>query len=307
MDREAALREAGQRADEVGRQAADHPRAQEHRVDVPVGVVVGEDRLAEVVLGAGGAQVARGGEDRVDRVVRVLDAVACWRRRRTSPGRGQELHPAERAGGGDVEVAAVVGLDLVDRRQDLPADAVLDAGGLVDREQERRDPELVDEEVRDADRRGARLGQREGRVVERRRAVGVAAGGRRPACAPCPWRPRRSRRASPRRGCEVLPAWNACRCALAGALPAPTGAAWSGPPPACPPAWPPWLAVASGVGGFGDARDGVGLTGSGAARGGRDGPRSMISCTIAGEAGDLTEVDRRAGRHVDGRRDASRR
>ena len=81
----------------------------------------------------------------------------------------------ERAGGGDVEVAAVVGLDLVDRRQDLPADAVLDAGGLVDREQERRDPELVDEEVRDADRRGAGQRQREGRVVERRRAVEVAA------------------------------------------------------------------------------------------------------------------------------------
>ena len=83
----------------------------------------------------------------------------------------------ERAGGGDVEVAAVVGLDLVDRGQDLPADAVLHAGGLVDREQERRDPELVDEEVRDADRRrpGSRAsssgsvgrGRRRGR--ERRR------------------------------------------------------------------------------------------------------------------------------------------
>ena len=63
-----------------------------------------------------------------------------------------ELHPADGARGLDVEVAAVVGLDLVDRREDLPAHAVLDAGGLVDREQEGRDPELVDEEVRDADR-----------------------------------------------------------------------------------------------------------------------------------------------------------
>ena len=49
------------------------------------------------------------------------------------------------------------------------------------REQERRDAELVDEEVRHADRRGAGRRQREGRVVERRRAVAV--------------RPRRLRRA----------------------------------------------------------------------------------------------------------------
>ena len=46
--------------------------------------------------------------------------------------------------------------------------AVLDAGGLVDREQERRDPELVDEEVRDADPRRAWLGQRVARVRRRR-------------------------------------------------------------------------------------------------------------------------------------------
>ena len=84
----------------------------------------------------------------------------------------------ERARGRDVEVAAVVGLDLVDRREDLPAHAVLDAGGLVEREQERRDPELVDEEVRHADRGGAGHRQREGRVGRasaRRRARGRAA------------------------------------------------------------------------------------------------------------------------------------
>ena len=75
MDGEAALGQAGERADEVGGQAADQARAHEHRVDVPVGVVVGEDRAADVVVGAGGLQVARGGEDRVDRVVGVLDAV----------------------------------------------------------------------------------------------------------------------------------------------------------------------------------------------------------------------------------------
>src|SRR6185503_9473382 len=70
--------------------------------------------------------------------------------------------------------AAVVRLDLVDRREDLPADAVLDAGGLVDRQEEGRDPELVDEEVGDADAGGAGLGERDGRVLEGRRAVGVA-------------------------------------------------------------------------------------------------------------------------------------
>ena len=75
-DREAALRQARERADQVGRQAADHTRAHEHRLDVPVGVVVGEDRAVEVLVGAGGAQVARGGEDAVDRVERVLLAVA---------------------------------------------------------------------------------------------------------------------------------------------------------------------------------------------------------------------------------------
>ena len=79
----------------------------------------------------------------------------------------------ERAGGGDVEVAPVVGLDLVDRGEDLPAHAVLHAGGLVDRQQERRDAELVDEEVRHADRRGAGGREREHRVVERRRSVRV--------------------------------------------------------------------------------------------------------------------------------------
>ena len=151
-DREVALGQAGERADEVGGQAADQAGAHEDRVDVPVGVVVGEDRLAHVGVGAGGLQVPRGREDRVDRVVGVLLAVVVGVDAVLLPRGRHELHPAQRAGGGDVEVAAVVGLDLVDAGQDLPAHAVLDAGGLVDRKQEGRDPELVDEEVRDADR-----------------------------------------------------------------------------------------------------------------------------------------------------------
>ena len=177
LQREAALGQAGERADEVRRQAADDLGAQQHRVDVPVGVVVGEDGLADVGVGAGGLQVAGGGEDRVDRVVRVADLVAVGVDPVRAPRRGHELHPPERARRAHVEVAAVVGLDLVDRGQDLPADAVLDAGGLVDREQERRDPELVDEEVRHADAGGARLGERVGRVGRVGRAVGIHAAG----------------------------------------------------------------------------------------------------------------------------------
>ena len=169
-DREAALGEPGERADEVGRQAADDLRAQQHRVDVPVGVVVGEDGAADVLVGAGGLQVARGGEDRVDRVVRVHQPVLVAVDAVGLPRRGHELHPALRAGRADLGVAAVVGLDLVDRGQQLPADAVLRARGLVDRQQERRDPEAVDEEVRDADLGRARLGERVRRVVLRRAA-----------------------------------------------------------------------------------------------------------------------------------------
>ena len=147
-DGEVTLDQPGQRADQLRGDAADQLGAQEHRLDVPGRVVVGEDRLAEVLGGAGGVQVARGGEDRVDRVVGVGDAVAVGVDGPALERRGQELHPADGARGGDREVAAVVGLDLVDRGQHLPRHLVLDPGGLVDRDQERRDPERVDEEVR---------------------------------------------------------------------------------------------------------------------------------------------------------------
>jgi hypothetical protein len=138
-------------------------------------VVVGEDRPAHVLGGAGGLEVARGGEDRVDGVVRVLLLVVVRVYPVLAPGGGHELHPAERARGGDVQVAAVVRLDLVDRGQVLPAHAVLDAGGLVDRKKEERDAELADDEVRDAVDRG-RPGERveEGGVGPGRAAVGPA-------------------------------------------------------------------------------------------------------------------------------------
>ena len=173
VDREAALREARERADEVARQAADDLGAHQHRVHVPVGVVVGEDGAADVRLGAGRVEVAGGGEDRVDGVERVLDAVAVGVHAVGVPRRRHELHPADGARGGDVQVAPVVGLDLVDRGQDLPAHAVLHAGGLVDREQEGRDAELVDEEVRHADPGRPGGGQRVGRVRDGGSAVRV--------------------------------------------------------------------------------------------------------------------------------------
>ena len=78
-------------------------------------------------------------------------------------------------GGGHVQVAAVVGLDLVDRRQDLPADAVLDPGRLIDRQQERRHPELANDEVRHpARRRRPRQSIHKPRIRRGRRSVGAA-------------------------------------------------------------------------------------------------------------------------------------
>ncbi len=175
LDGEAAHRQAGQRADDIRRQCRERPGARQDVVDVPVGVVVGEDRLAQVGVGAGRAQVPRRREDRVDGVVGILAPVAVGVDAVRLPGARHELHPAERAGRAHVQVAAVVGLDLVDRGEDLPAHAVLDAGGLVDREQERRDPQRVDDDVRDA---GDRRREERGRQVAERVGRGVGRGRR---------------------------------------------------------------------------------------------------------------------------------
>ena len=174
-DGEASLGQPGQRADEVGGDAGDQPGAEHHRVDVPVGVVVGKDRAAHVLLIAGGLEVAAGGEDRVDGVVGVLLAVLVRVGAIGAPGGGDELHPPERAGGGDVQVAPVVGLDLVDRRQHLPPDPVLDPRRLIDRQQEDRHPELANHEIGDAGRVGG-AGERvdEAGVRTGGRSVGVA-------------------------------------------------------------------------------------------------------------------------------------
>ena len=167
-DGEVAVDQAGERVDERLGHAADQFGSQHHRLDVPPGVVVSEDRALDALGGAGRVQIARGGEDRVGRVVRIGDAVPVRVDAPLLPRRGEELHPAHGAGGRHRQVAAVVGLDLVDRGQDLPRHVVLAAGRLIDRKQEGRDLEAVDEEVRDADWRRAGHGVGVGRVGRRR-------------------------------------------------------------------------------------------------------------------------------------------
>ncbi len=135
-DRQATVDQTGQRGDHGLRVGRDQLGTKQHRVGIFFGVVVGQDGAAEVRGGAGGAQVARGGEDRVDRVVGVGVAGVERVHAVLQPGRGHELHPADRSGRGDRLVGAVVGLDFVDRRQDLPRHAVLHGRSLVDRQQE---------------------------------------------------------------------------------------------------------------------------------------------------------------------------
>ena len=137
-DRQAAVGQAGERRDHVPLVARDELGAQQHRVDVFLGVVVGEDRRVQVRGGSGCAQVAGGGEDRVDGVVGVGIARVEGVHAVLNPRCRHELHPADRSGRGHRLVGAVVGLDLVDRREDLPRHAVLDGRGLVDRQQEQR-------------------------------------------------------------------------------------------------------------------------------------------------------------------------
>ncbi len=174
-----AVSQTGDRAEQVVGELAVLAGVQQHLVDVPVGVVVGEDRGPQVLRAARRLQVARCAADRVPRVVGIPGAVPVGVSSVRLPGRGHELHPAHRPRGGDIEVGAEGGLDPVDRRQHLPGDPVLGAAGLIDAEQEGRDRELVDQEARDPDRGRAEVGDREGGVGPRRDAVGGAR--RRPA------------------------------------------------------------------------------------------------------------------------------
>ncbi len=138
-------------------------------------MVVGKDRAPHVLLIARRLQIAPGGEDRVDWVVGVLLAVLVRIHPIRPPTGGDELHPPQRTRRRHVQVAAVVGLDLVDRRQDLPPHPVLDPRRLIDRQQKHRHPELPNHEIRHT-RRERRARQRidEAGVRARGRPVGVA-------------------------------------------------------------------------------------------------------------------------------------
>ena len=137
-------------------------------------------------------EVVGRGADRVDRVVGVLAAVAVgveavrlpsWRAG-TASSRPRRRWRRSR-------LVPNAGLDFVDRGEHLPGDPVLGSAGLVDRQQEGRDLEGVDDEVGDADRGRAEGGDRRRRVgagrgaavAELRAAVGafglrLIAGGR---------------------------------------------------------------------------------------------------------------------------------
>ncbi len=184
VHREVTLGQPGDGTEQIRRHPADQLGAKQHGLHVPARVVVGEDRPWQALARAGRVQVASGREDRIGRVEGVLDPRPGGIHAPLLPFDGQELHPAQGAGAGHRQVAPVVGLDLVYRGQDLPRHLVLRAGRLVDGQQEGRDAELVDEEVRHTD--GGGTGHRQGqrRIGGRRDPVGCAEGGGRRAGHP---------------------------------------------------------------------------------------------------------------------------
>jgi hypothetical protein len=105
---------------------------------VPGGVVVGVNGLWEVAGGAVECEVSGGGVDRVTGVVGVGFAPGVCADAVLDPRCRHELHPPDRAGGGDVQVLSVVRLDGVDRGEYLPGDVVASGGGLVDGDQRGR-------------------------------------------------------------------------------------------------------------------------------------------------------------------------
>ena len=116
----------------VGEKLAGEP---EHELDVLLRVVVGPDRAGNVLPRPGGRQVASRREDGVGGVPGIGDAVAVGVGAPAIPGRRHELHPADRAGVARAHVAAEVRLDLVDRGEQLPRDAVGRSGLLPEGQQ----------------------------------------------------------------------------------------------------------------------------------------------------------------------------
>src|SRR5215211_4622559 len=88
--------------------------------DVPVGVVVGEERPVPVSRRPARLEVAGGGRYGVSGVHDIGDPVAVAVNPSGLPGRGQELHRTHRPGGGWTHVLPVVRLDLSHRRQHVP-------------------------------------------------------------------------------------------------------------------------------------------------------------------------------------------
>src|SRR4029078_13693369 len=102
-------------------------------VYVPRGGVVGEDRARDVGAAARSGHIARGCCDRVLGAPWIGDPVACGVDAPALPGGRHELHPADRTGGARPHVRAEVRLDLVDRREHLPRDAVEGGVALAER------------------------------------------------------------------------------------------------------------------------------------------------------------------------------
>src|SRR5712691_1143460 len=143
----------------------------EHLADIPVCVVVREDAACDVGLAAGGGEIARRRIDRIGRVPRICDPVTVGVDAPAQPGRRHELHPAHGTGRARPHVLAEVGLDLVDRGEDLPGDSV---GGarLLPEDVKGRERHLLGAQRRRREGDGNR--DRAGRIGQRRARQGDA-------------------------------------------------------------------------------------------------------------------------------------
>src|SRR5688572_27521842 len=137
-------------------------------------MVVGEDRAGQVFARSRGLQVVGCRADRIYRVVGVLPPVVVGVYPVGVPGGRHELHPPLGARGRDVQVRAECRFDPVDGGEHVPRNAVLGAARLVDRQEERRDREAVDDEVGDADGGRPKGRNAQGGVLPRRNAVRTA-------------------------------------------------------------------------------------------------------------------------------------
>src|SRR5581483_2082025 len=112
----------------------------EHGLHVGLRVVVGVDRLLELVGCTGGGEVVGGGDDRVGLVPAVGGAVVVRVDAVLGPRFGEELHRPAGASlideafcpAGGVGCAAVLAFDLADRGEQLPGYVEGEPGLLVE-------------------------------------------------------------------------------------------------------------------------------------------------------------------------------